>query len=180
MCNELSFISFHFAGKNLVVHKSCQKLTNIEENVVRYLAGYVCYKIQSQLEKSKKLNLLFVITDMSGCEMNETKDTEYWTNILDCGGLWHVSDTAYSMFCAMENELRQHLTIDKAVLGQNRITILVNKLALNTEVLFHWNEILEEHSHVPEEEAALLFKGHHQAFCHNMWVCLCHFLTRGV
>ena len=158
MCNELSFISFHFAGKNLVVHKSCQKLTNIEENVLRYLAGYVCYKIQSQLEKSKKLNLLFVITDMSGCEMNETKDTEYWTNILDRGGLWHVSDTAYSMFCAMENELRQHLTIDKAVLGQNRITILVNKLALNTEVLFHWNEILEEHSHVPEEEAALLLR----------------------
>ena len=90
--------------------------------------------------------------------MNETKDTEYWTNILDRGGLWHVSDTAYSMFCAMENELRQHLTIDKAVLGQNRITILVNKLALNTEVLFHWNEILEGHSHVPEEEAALLLR----------------------
>ena len=66
------------------------------------------------------------------------------------------------------------------MLGQNRITILVNKLALNTEVLFHWNEILEEHSHVPEEEAALLSKGHHQAFCHNTWVCLCHFPTRGV
>ena len=90
--------------------------------------------------------------------MNETKDTEYWTNILDHGGLWHVTDTAYSMFCAMENELRQHLKIDKAVLGQNQITILVNKLALNTEVLFHWNEILEEHSHVPEEEAALLLR----------------------
>ena len=93
------------------------------------------------------------------------------------GGLWHVNDTAYSMFCAMEHELQQHLTIDKAVLGQNRITILVNKLALNTEVLFHWNEILEEHSHVPEEEAALLLRGHHQALCHYTWICVCHFPT---
>ena len=66
--------------------------------------------------------------------------------------------TLHTQFCAMEHELRQHLTIDKAVLRQNRITILVNKLALNTEVLFHWNEILEEHSHVPEEEAALLLR----------------------
>ena len=157
--SKLINLQYTMTGDLELARKPNEKLTNIEENVLRYLAGYVCYKIQSQLEKSKKLNLLFVITDTSGCEMNETKDTEYWTNILDHGGLWHVSDTAYSMFCAMENELQQHLTIiDKAMLGQNRITILVNKLALNTEVLFHWNEILEEHSHVPEEEAALLLR----------------------
>ena len=81
-----------------------------------------------------------------------------YNNILDRVGLWHVSNTAYHMFCVMENELCRNLTIEKAVLGQNQVTILVNELALNTEVLFHWNEIFEKHSQVPEEKAALLLR----------------------
>ncbi len=55
------------------------------------------------------------------------------------------------MFYAMEMELREHLTIDKAVLGQNQAATLVKKLSMNLEVQFHWNDLIDEHSHVPEE-----------------------------
>lgn len=56
--------------------------------------------------------------DMVLClmELNEDGDkgTEDWTNLLDRGGLWHVSDTTYSIFYAMEEEIRTYFTLKGA------------------------------------------------------------------
>ena len=63
-------------------------LTREEENSLRYMASLM------------KLN---------GDEDDEERGTEDWTNALDRGGLWHVSDTAYNLFYAIEEEVQQHL-----------------------------------------------------------------------
>jgi len=39
--------------------------------------------------------------DESGCETDEK-----WTNSLDWGGLWHVKESTYQLFCAIEYRLR--------------------------------------------------------------------------
>ena len=129
------------------------ELTNIEENVLRYLAGYLCNKIQKQLEKTNKYEQLLVVSDMSGCEMNDGKDTESWTNIMDRGGLWHVNDTTFQMVCSMEMELRNHLSVKKAVLAeQNTASFLVEKLAGNEEVKIHWQTLCEDHTVLDTDE----------------------------
>ena len=59
-------------------------------------------KITSQLMKPKhkeNLALLIFMSETSGVEDNSENHAESWTNILDRGGLYHVSDaTYYSVF----------------------------------------------------------------------------------
>jgi hypothetical protein len=60
------------------------------------VAGYICRKVRKQLEKSKHKNkddMIFRLMELSGDEEDE-RGTEDWTNSLDRGGLWHVSDMA--------------------------------------------------------------------------------------
>ena len=73
-------------------------LTNIEENVLRYVAGYICHKIISQLMKSThqhKLQLLFM-SDTSEMEMN-------------------ISDATYDFFHEMEMVLLEFFKLKVAV-----------------------------------------------------------------
>ena len=77
-----------------------QHLTNIEENALRYIAGYICKKIQDQVVQFShphRQALLLFISDMAGIEMDNSQ-TESWTNIMDRGGLHHVNDMAYHFF----------------------------------------------------------------------------------
>lgn len=55
-----------------------------------------------------------IISDLSGDEWDETQETEEWTNAIDRGGLWHISDSTYSIFYLMEEEIRKHLMADTA------------------------------------------------------------------
>ncbi len=45
---------------------------------------------------------------MAGDEEDEERASEEWTNSIDRGGLWHVSDTTYNLFYAIEREVRSH------------------------------------------------------------------------
>lgn len=61
-------------------------LTRLEENTLRYVAGYVCRKVRKDLGTSKKKNkdeMIFCILELSGDEENEEHGTEDWTNGLD-------------------------------------------------------------------------------------------------
>ena len=52
---------------------------------------------------------MLFISDLSGDEWDEAQATEEWTNAIDRGGLWHVSDATYTIFYLMEEEIRKHL-----------------------------------------------------------------------
>ena len=103
---------------------STESIKNIEENALQYVAGYIymCQKIISQLKKWKhehKEILLFFMSDTSGSEKDIDKDTETWTNLLDKGGLYHVSDITYDLFYHMELELRKYFNLRAKVMEAN-------------------------------------------------------------
>ena len=57
--------------------------------------------------KDKNKDVMFLcVLELSGDEDNEERGTEKWTNELNRGGLWHISDLACSLFYAMEQVLR--------------------------------------------------------------------------
>ena len=125
-----------------------QALTIEEENALRYVAGYICRKVRKNLESSKntrKDDMIFCLFDMSGDDGSSDSDdggggSEKWTNLIDRGGLWHVSNETYTLFCVMEEELCQHLTTDTVHKQQSGSKQKIIDIVLkNEDVLFQWS-----------------------------------------
>ena len=122
-----------------------QDLTNIEENALRYIAGYICKKIQDQVVQFShphRQALLLFISDMAGIEMDNSQ-TESWTNIMDRGGLHHVNDMAYHFFYLMETELRNHLSVKAAFMEPN-LKLLNKRLSESDKVLYQWHMLTDD------------------------------------
>ena len=61
----------------------------MEENILRYTAGYVCRKTREKLEASGDVNkddMIFCLFSLSGDETTDSR-TEDWTNLMDRGGV---------------------------------------------------------------------------------------------
>ena len=119
-----------------------QPITWEEENALRYVAGYVCRKVQSKIAKSKIENreeMVLCCMDLCGDEEDEDRGTEQWTNAIDRGGLWHISDDTYLIFCLLEEDIRKHLKVStmKELNATNKRTIL-DGFMKNEELLFQW------------------------------------------
>ena len=85
------------------------QLTVKEANALHYAAGYVGHKLRKHLESSsnpQKEELVLLIMDL--CEDDTSDDTENWTSMIDRGGLFHVPETTYTLFHAMEEEVCDH------------------------------------------------------------------------
>ena len=83
---------------------------------------------------------MLFISDLSGDEWDEAKATEEWTNAIDRGGLWHVSDATYTIFYLMEEEIRKHL-IAKCAKNYNEgmKKMILDAVLGNEELLFQWS-----------------------------------------
>ena len=84
------------------------QFTYEEENTIRYMAGFVVRKVQKKLD-AKDVEMLIesdkaAITGSSSAE---------WVNIIDRGGLVHVTDACYQLFLAIEHVTRQELQLSK-------------------------------------------------------------------
>ena len=78
------------------------------------MAGYICRKVRERLESSslpKKDEMILCLIELSGDELFEESGTKLWTNIVDRGGLWHISDQTYGVYVIMEDIIRRHLTL---------------------------------------------------------------------
>ncbi len=120
---------------------SLPPLTNIEENALRYVAGYVCRKIHDRLQSSTckdKAVMILCLTDMNGGEEDSIKQTDAWLNMINRGGLWRVTDEVYQLFVIMEEQLRQQLTSHEDNLSTEKKTELVEALLKNEDLLFQW------------------------------------------
>jgi len=121
------------------VDEDSSHLSSIEENVVRYVAGYVCRKVRKDLEKSKEKNEDAMILFFFELSEDEERRTEQWTNELDRGGLWHVSDLAYTLFYSMEQVVCIH--VQPALMVQQMDEcwkeLMVNAI-MEDDVLFQW------------------------------------------
>ena len=90
------------------------------------------------------------LIDMSGDEMEE-RGTEDWTNLIDRGGLWHISDTTYSLFHSMEEEIRKYLI--PSTLNNSKEKI-IKSIVENEEVLFEWC-MISSNANEPESNELL-------------------------
>ena len=78
------------------------------------VAGYICRKVRECLELSslpKKDEMILCLIKLSGDELFEESGTELWTNIVDRGGLWHISNQTYGVYVIMEDIIRRHLSL---------------------------------------------------------------------
>ena len=85
-------------------------VSTLEGNALRYAEGYVvhhiCKKVKKSSHESKE-----DITDclmqlvLGGQDDDDEGTAEEWTNLVDRGGLWHVRETTFQVFYALEEGL---------------------------------------------------------------------------
>ena len=94
--------------------KTSQAASNTyqDANVIRYAAGYVCRKTNDKIQRSDTPNKSELTKCVMGLLEEEEKEpataSADWVNEVDRGGLWHVREGTYMLFCAMEEEVREH------------------------------------------------------------------------
>jgi len=122
-------------------------LTQHEGSALRYAAGYVCRHLRKKIERSKHE----LKEEMVLCLMALTKDrpedgsqhasSEEWTLMIDRGGLWHIKETTFTLFIAIEEETRECL---KMMLGSfdtnpaNGKKEIIEKIKTCDDVQFYW------------------------------------------
>ena len=86
---------------------------------VLYIATYICS---------------FIYLDAGS-----THGSEDWTDLVDRGGLKHVSDTVYMMFYEMEMEVRSHIRDNCASEVKTVKNEVTQAMKQNEDVLFYWS-----------------------------------------
>ena len=123
-------------------------LTTDEENIIRYAAGYVPFKLLKKHEKDSSVKAVqFVECLMSVAVNGEESDlmeyTRNWTCLVNRGGLFEINDTTYLFFREIEHNLRKHLFLTlqpqtSAVAASNKREDIICTVASDESVQFHW------------------------------------------
>lgn len=82
-------------------------LTTDEENVIRYVAGFVPFKLLKRYEKSSSADAVMFVECLSslavdGDESSLLEYTTKWTRLVNRGGLFEVNDTTFLLFKEIE------------------------------------------------------------------------------
>ena len=130
-------------------------LTHDEENALRYAAGYIPKCLRDRLNHSShplKRELMWRLLDLTD-ETDDTGDdeSEDWINMIDWGGLTHITNKTYTLIKSMEMVLRQCLCITKVKFKEK----VMENILKDEDVLFNWLMISGEWEN---EEAETLFK----------------------
>ena len=94
----------------LYLDQEATPLKQNERSALRYIAGYVCRHLRKKIEKEndelKEEMVLCLMSLVREKEDNDCGTDEHWTYLLDRGGLWHVKENTYQLFCAIEYRAR--------------------------------------------------------------------------
>ena len=129
-----------------------QKISNEEEQVLRYVAGYIPYALYKKFKthKSKVAEVyckLLHSWKVSSCNNVKTflEYSNEWINLQNRGGLFRVTDDLYLFFRTLENESRTLLTkanLDKFP-GVNIRSSLFDKILAQRRVQTYWCSLTE-------------------------------------
>ncbi len=76
----------------------------------------------------------------TGCDRAHI--SEQWTDLVDRGGLIHISDTIFTLFASMEMEVRSHLRAENpSLLKAGLKELLTTSVLQNEEVQFYWSVV---------------------------------------
>jgi len=90
-----------------------RSLDYVEQNAVHYVAGYTCRKLYDTIQSSSNPNkntMILYLSEMAGDDSDVNMGSEDWTNTLDRGGIWLVSDYTYTFFPIMEEIIQSTWT----------------------------------------------------------------------
>ena len=123
--------------------RDTQNITYEDANVVRYIAGYVCRKVRTKIEQSSRTNKTSLLNCLEGLLADEGEDAATssvdWVDVVDRGGLLHVKEGTYMLFCAMEKEVREHFRMDSITnMTEGNREQIESAIMDNDEVLFQW------------------------------------------
>ena len=130
-------------------------LSEKDEKVIRYVAGYVPVSLRKKLERSANPHKEeFIVCLWSMCEDDTTCDdflsyTKTWINRVDRGGLFPVNNTAYLLFKQLEIEIQKNYNYKKLMTSLPTREI-VKFITESKDVQFYWYLISSD---VEEEEA---------------------------
>ena len=153
----------HFAESVETSHGSSAAelptMNSEEENALRYVSGYVGLKLMRQYEKKegeKATQFVECLSNMAvaGVESTFYEYTKEWITAIDRGGLFHISDSAYHLFRAIEEETRDILPRHLANPLNSRDALL-EEIKENEDVLFYWS-MLSIDIYSPEDADELL------------------------
>lgn len=127
----------YYVAETSGTETSCP-MTWEEENALRYVAGYICRKVQSKLQKSSAKNkeeMVLFCMELCGDEDGD-RGTEEWTNAIDRGGLWHINTLCFPY-------LRKKYEEVSALKDLNETTKkkILEAVLKNDELLFEWTLI---------------------------------------
>ena len=104
----------HSSTSSPSVETSDRRLSVVEENAVRYTAGYVVRKLESKysgMKTQESIECLRALREMGGKLMSREKESvSQWSKLADRGGLYHVGDAAFELFVALEHVVDDQLT----------------------------------------------------------------------
>lgn len=121
----------------------------VEENALRYAAGYVCKQVKSKLKMSShphilKEELISCMEMLREYGEETTDDSSRWTAIIDRGGLWHINDNLCRVFYAMEEEVRRYLKTNLHRQATHNGPALCDIVTSNQDVQFYWCIVMAE------------------------------------
>ena len=105
-----------------------RELTETEANIIRYVAGYICYHLQRKFEhENHPLKKDLVLNSTSMVKFNSR------------GGLWHVRETVHSFFVSLEQEVQVQLKSPSFVkgTGEQKEKICRN-IYESDDIKFYW------------------------------------------
>ena len=88
-----------------------QELSEEEEQIVRYAAGYVPMSLLKKHEKSESVEFVECLSKMAvnGDESSLLSYTLEWSRAINRGGLFEINDDAYRLFKEIEMKMQRKL-----------------------------------------------------------------------
>ena len=119
-------------------------ITQHEGNALRYAAGYVCRQFKKKIERGRhplKEELILCLMSLTkGGQFTEANGTdEEWLNAIDRGGLWHIRENTYSLFCALEVQIQTQLkSLSRIRVTSSRKSTMIKEVVQSDDIQFYW------------------------------------------
>ena len=137
---EMIQITFR-THKASIASSTTEELTYEEANALRYVAGYVCFKIRKNISSSShpmKDKILFCLMDL--CDEDDAPAyPSDWINAIDRGGLVRVSENTCLLFHSIEQVVRSmynRATMETMTDGIKQR--LSEAVMADDDVMFYW------------------------------------------
>ena len=130
----------HSSATDLSI-SSPRKLTYVEENAVRYTAGYVIRKLESKysrLTTEEASECCTALREMGGKLITSEHQSSDWTKLTDRGGLYHVENIGYELFVTIELIVDKELSAVFEAKGKGLEKEKLSWVCCDEDVQFLW------------------------------------------